>query len=298
MDIPGLIEITGDAQLGGTAAQAGIGGLAALLHHVAQIAGELQLAGAVHDAGLHLQQLAAHLRPCKAVDHADLVIFGQCLIGIGGRSQQVCQVLWCNGNHLYIRFHQPHGALAAQLAQLALQRADAGFAGVVGDDGAEGIVPQLQLVGAEAVLLALAGQQMVTGDVELLLVGVAAQLDDLHTVQQRTGDGGGGVGGGDEHDAAQIHGDFDEMIPEGAVLGAVQHLQQRGGRVAPHIAGQLVDLVQHQQRVHRAGAGQGLDDAAGHRADVRFAVAADVGLVADAAQGQAGALAVHGPGHG
>ena len=54
MNVLGLIEIRGNAQLGGTAPQAGIGRLYGLLHHLAQIAGELQLAGAVHHTGLHL----------------------------------------------------------------------------------------------------------------------------------------------------------------------------------------------------------------------------------------------------
>lgn len=53
------------------------------------------------------------------------------------------------------------------------------------------------------------------------------------------------------------------MIPEGVVLLAVQHLQQRGGRVAPIVAAHFVDLVQKEQRVHGAAPADGLDDAAG-----------------------------------
>ena len=45
--------------------------------------------------------------------------------------------------------------------------------------------------------------------------------------------------------------------------------------------------------IARAGLAQLGDDAAGHRADVRAAVAADVGLVAHAAQGDADELAAH-----
>ena len=40
---------------------------------VAQIAGELQLAGALHDVDLHLQDLAAYLGPGQAVHHAHLI---------------------------------------------------------------------------------------------------------------------------------------------------------------------------------------------------------------------------------
>ena len=139
---------------------------------------------------------------------------------------------------------------------------------------------------------------MLPGDVQLFLVGVAAQLDDLHAVEQRTGYGGRGVGSSNEHHAAQVHGQLDEMVAESPVLLTIQYLQQGRSRVAPHIAGQLVDLIQHQQRVHGTGAGQGLDNAAGHSADIRLAVAADIRLVPHAAQTQPGALAVHGLGHG
>ena len=82
------------------------------------------------------------------------------------------------------------------------------------------------------------------------------------------------------------------MVPEGAVLLAVQHLQQRRGRIAPVIAAQLVDLIQQHQWIHGAAAADGLDDAAGHGADVRFPVSSDIRLIPDTAQGEPGQLAV------
>ena len=59
----------------------------------------------------------------------------------------------------------------------------------------------------------------------------------------------------------------------------------------------LVDLVEQEQRVARAGLGQALHDLARHRADVGAAVAADLRLVAHAAQGHAHELAVGRPGN-
>ena len=139
---------------------------------------------------------------------------------------------------------------------------------------------------------------MLPGDVQLFLVGIAAQLDDLHAIQQRPGNGGRGVGRGDEHHTAEIHRHLHKVVAERTVLLAVQHLQQRGGGVAPHVAGQLVDLVQHQQRIHGARSAQRLDDTSRHGADVRFPVSPDVGLVTHAAQTEPRALAVHSPRHG
>ena len=71
------------------------------------------------------------------------------------------------------------------------------------------------------------------------------------------------------------------------VLLRVQHLEQRRGRVAAEIRAHLVDLVQQEQRVGRLRLLHRLDDLARHRADIGAPVAADLGLVAHAAQGEA-----------
>ena len=81
------------------------------------------------------------------------------------------------------------------------------------------------------------------------------------------------------------------MIVEGVVLLRVEHLEQRRRRVAAEVGRHLVDLVEQEDGVVRARLAQALDDLAGHRADVRAAVAADLGLVAHAAERQAHELA-------
>src|SRR5690606_1895741 len=60
----------------------------------------------------------------------------------------------------------------------------------------------------------------------------------------------------------------------------------------------LVDLVEQHDRVHRPGLADGADDPAGQRAHVGAPVAADLRLVADAAQRHSDALAAHGAGGG
>ena len=86
------------------------------------------------------------------------------------------------------------------------------------------------------------------------------------------------------------------MVPEGGVLLGVQDLQQGRRRVAPVVAAQLVHLVQQQQGVLGLGLGHGRHNPAGHGADIRLAVAADIGLVMDAAQGDSGHIPVQSPG--
>src|SRR5947208_9009272 len=70
----------------------------------------------------------------------------------------------------------------------------------------------------------------------------------------------------------------------------VEHLEHRAGRVAAEVRAHLVDLVDQEHRVDRLGVAQRTDDRAGHGADVRPAMAADLGLVAYAADGDADEL--------
>src|SRR3546814_2227075 len=67
-------------------------------------------------------------------------------------------------------------------------------------------------------------------------------------------------------------------------------LEQRRRRIATEILPKLVDLVQQEQWIGRPRLAQVLDDLAGHGADVRPAVAANLGLVAHAAQRMADEL--------
>ena len=73
-------------------------------------------------------------------------------------------------------------------------------------------------------LLQLLGQQVLLGDLQLFLVGIAAQLDDLHPVQQGPGNRIQRVGCGNEHHLREVQRNFQEVIPEGVVLLAVQRL--------------------------------------------------------------------------
>ncbi len=96
------------------------------------------------------------------------------------------------------------------------------------------------------------------------------------------------VGGGDEHDLRQIEGHVQVVVAELAVLLRVEHFQQGRGRVAAEILAELVDLVEHEDRVARFRPGAGLQDAPRHGADVGAAVTADLGLVTHAAEGRSG----------
>ena len=158
----------------------------------------------------------------------------------------------------------------------------------------QAVVGEADLRVGEAVLLDLLRDQVAPRDLDLLLLGVPGQLDHLHAVAQRRRNRIEQVGGGDEHDLRQVEGHVEVMVDEAVVLLGVEHLEQRRRRIAAEIGAELVDLVEHEQRVVGAGVAQVLDDPAGQRADVGAAVAADLGLVAHAAQRHAHELAAHG----
>jgi hypothetical protein len=69
------------------------------------------------------------------------------------------------------------------------------------------------------------------------------------------------------------------------VLSGIEHLEQSGTRVAAVVRADLVDLVEQDHRVHRAGFGDGPDDPARQGADVRATVSTDLRLVPDATEG-------------
>ena len=121
-------------------------------------------------------------------------------------------------------------------------------------------------------------------DPHLLLLGVARDLDDLHSVTQRRRDRVQDVRGRDEQDLGEIECHVDVVVPECHVLFGVEHLEQRGGRIAAEVHAELVHLVQHEHRVLRFGPAQALDDLPRQRADIRSPVTADLRLVAHAAE--------------
>ena len=150
--------------------------------------------------------------------------------------------------------------------------------------------------GGEAVGGELLGDQVLLRDPDLLLVRVAGQLQDLHAVAQRPGDGVEGVGGGDEQHLRQVERHAEVVVDEGVVLRGIQHLQQRRGRIAPPVRADLVDLVEHEDGIAGLGAAEPLDDAAGQRADVGPPVAADLRLVPHPAERHADELPAQGAG--
>ena len=193
--------------------------------------------------------------------------------------------------------YQLHSRLPADRRQPALQNTHAGFPRVRGNDLPDRPIRHPQLPLLQAVALELLGHQVVFGNLKLLLVGVAGQLDQLHPVQQGPGNRLGGIGSSDKEHLGQVEGQFHKVVPEGRILLRVQHLQQSRRRVSPVVGAHLVNLIQQKQRIAAPRLVDGVQNTAGHRTHVGLAVAPDLRLVVDAAQRNTGQLPVHGLGH-
>ena len=139
--------------------------------------------------------------------------------------------------------------LAADRRDLALEVPQARLAGVVGDDLADRVVGERHVLGRQAVRIELLGDDVLLRDQRLLLLAVAGELEHLHPVEQGGRDRLEHVGRGDEHHPREVEIDVQVMVAERRVLLGVEHLQQRRGGVAPEVGAELVDLVEHEDRV-------------------------------------------------
>ena len=109
---------------------------------------------------------------------------------------------------------------------------DPGLAAVRSVEGVKGSLGHRHLGAAQPRHLLDLGDEVLGGDGELLLGHVARDVDDLHAVPQRVGDGVQHVGRAQEEHLGQVHRHIQIVIHEAGVLLGVQHLQQRRRGVA------------------------------------------------------------------
>ncbi len=138
VNIESAVKVARQAQAMGPRADVGHGRLRRLLHHVAQFAGERQLALAVHHRGFGAQNRAADFSPGQAGDQADLAL----LVGQGvaklNHAQEVVDVVLPDGDVVGLAFlHHLARHLAADVANFAFQVADSGFARVGANQGGD-----------------------------------------------------------------------------------------------------------------------------------------------------------------
>ena len=139
-------------------------------------------------------------------------------------------------------------------------------------------------------LFQLLGEQVLLGDIELFLTGVAGKLNYLHSVQQRRRNSIQAVRCCDEEHVAEVQRNLKVVVGECSVLLAVEYLQHCGSRVSLVVAAHLVDLVQQHYGIHALRLLERCGNTSRHCADVGFSVTAYLRLVVNAAQGNTNVL--------
>ena len=291
VDVVLLVEVLRQAEGIGAAADVGERGLRRLLHDVAELARQDELALALEHGDFSRQDRTADFGPGHARRDADLRLLLRLRLQELHAAEEVRQVAARHADGRLFALDDLARGLAADLADEALELAHARLARVVLDDVLQHACAEADVLAGEAVLLTLTADEVALCDLELLVLGVARELDDLHAVAQRARDGAEVVGRDDPEDLREVERDVDVVVAERLVLRGVEHLEECRRRVAAVVGRELVDLVEQEDGVARAGVADALDDAARHRADVGAAVAADLGLIAHAAERGADELA-------
>src|SRR5262249_7147734 len=159
-----------------------------LLHHLAQMAGHGELLAPAHAASLDEQDVAARWGPSQAHGNAwPLDALFDFLLGAELRhAQHLADNLRRDDELVRLALSKAPRLLADQRGNLALEVTHAGFAREAVDDLAQTFDGELDLFAhLDAVFAGLPGDQVLGRDVNLLLLGVAGELNDLHAVAQR-----------------------------------------------------------------------------------------------------------------
>ncbi len=123
--------------------------------------------------------------------------------------------------------HDLGGDSADDTADVALQTAHAGLAGIAFDDIAERRIQKSSMLGFQAIGLKLPRDQIALGDIQLVRGRIPGDFDHLHAVAQRSGHRVHRVGRRNEQHLGEIERHVEVVIGERIVLRWIEHLQQR-----------------------------------------------------------------------
>src|SRR5690554_6445634 len=121
------MELRINAELIGPGAEIAEGGLGRLLHYIAQLAGQSQLAFAVHHWHFSCKGLASHLSKGQPGCYPYPVLFVHLTLLITGHTQIPVQIAYIHTGTLNLTFDDFGGNLAANRAEAAFQVTHSGF---------------------------------------------------------------------------------------------------------------------------------------------------------------------------
>src|SRR6185312_6780298 len=158
------IEVTRQPEMMRARADVGERSLRRLLHHVAELAGRRHLALAVQHLYFGLEDRTTHLCPGKAGDETDLVLLGVAELW---NAEQVLERRRCHLLNMCRISDDTTRHLAANVAYLALEVANAALTRVVTNDLAQRIVVEGDLRFGETRRLALLAHEILARNLEL-----------------------------------------------------------------------------------------------------------------------------------
>src|SRR5208337_4110558 len=104
------------------------------------------------------------------------------------------------------------------------------------------------------------------------------------------------IGGRDEHRLREVERKLEVVIGETGVLLGIEDFEQGARGVASEVRGHLVHLVEEEHGIARPRLSDGLNDLSRKGSYIGLAVAADLGLVAQASEADAHEAALKGAG--
>src|SRR6185295_5884626 len=117
------------------------------------------------------------------------------------RAQYLLQIALVDAHLVHVALGYLHRRAAHDCADLALEVSYPRLTRVVVDHALDRLVGDLELLRGQPVTLELTLDQILLRDLQLLLFGVARELDHFHTVPQRPGDRIEHIRGSDERHA-------------------------------------------------------------------------------------------------
>ena len=159
-----------------------------LLHHVAEHAGTKHLALSGEGDGFNRKNVAAHFRPGEAVHDADLRLALSNRDAEAANAEILLEVLFVDNDRklkllILAGFEFRENDLAQDLADRALKRTHACFAGVVADDVANRAFGDPGFSFLHAVGAHLLGHEVPESNVHLFVLGIAGERNHFHAVE-------------------------------------------------------------------------------------------------------------------
>ena len=185
MNILFLVEVGGNAVLVRNSSDIADSDFRAFFHNVSQRTGSLDSSLSIEYGNLQRHNNSAHGRPCKTVYQTDLVALGILVVKVFFSSEELLNIPFTDTNGLLFTAYYQLCGLPAQLGNAAFKGSYARFFGIIVYNGVKRVVGKLQHYRFQTVCFKLLGNKVLLCYMELFLTGIACDLDNIHTVEQR-----------------------------------------------------------------------------------------------------------------